>query len=238
MKIIETTTPISIENLKEYFTDNNVCFLIDYENSTLRGNKLLTYLSNLEIPCDIKFSNEDDLYELMVDYFNSQMLLNIDSLEKKALEILLQYKYEQEKINERNEKFIEENIQIILKWISLIESLTLYNMFIIKKEETQEFVKMFNVVENDDLKGINFVSLLKHEIFYDLISTIDINNLLFYKDYFENNVFKGKNLFDYWSNEKNSLFLLTFALTENIIKFDENGTLEIIESELSTEKSR
>jgi hypothetical protein len=230
MKIIETTTPISIENLKEYFADNDVCFLIDYENSTLRGNKLLTYLSNLEIPCDIKFSNDDDLYELMLEYFNSQMLLNIDSLEKKALEILLQCKYEPEIVNERNEKFIEENIQIISKWISLIESLTVYNMFIIKKEETQDFVKIFPVVENDDLRGINFVSLLKHEIFYDLITTIDPKNLLYYKEYFENNVFKGKNLFEFWSNEKNILFLLTFGMMENIIKVDENGISEIVES--------
>jgi hypothetical protein len=230
MKIIETTTPISIENLKEYFADNDVCFLIDYENSTLRGNKLLTYLSNLEIPCDIKFSNDDDLYELIVEYFNSQMLLNIDSLEKKALEILLQCKYEPEIVNERNEKFIEENIQIISKWISLIESLTVYNMFIIKKEETQDFVKIFPVVENDDLRGINFVSLLKHEIFYDLITTIDPKNLLYYKEYFENNVFKGKNLFEFWSNEKNILFLLTFGMMENIIKVDENGISEIVES--------
>jgi len=230
MKIIETTTPISIENLKEYFADNDVCFLIDYENSTLRGNKLLTYLSNLEIPCDIKFSNDDDLYELMLEYFNSQMLLNIDSLEKKALEILLQCKYEPEIANERNEKFIEENIQIVSKWISLIESLTVYNMFIIKKEETQDFVKIFPVVENDDLRGINFVSLLKHEIFYDLITTIDPKNLLYYKEYFENNVFKGKNLFEFWSNEKNILFLLTFGMMENIIKVDENGISEIVES--------
>jgi hypothetical protein len=229
MKMIETVAPISIENLKEYFIDNNTFFNIDYENSTLRGNKLLTYLSNLEIPCDIKFSKEDDLYEMMIDYFNSQMLLNIDSLEKKALDILLQCKYETEVVNERNEKFIEENVKIISKWISLIESLTVYNMFIIKKEEAQDFVKLFPVVENDDLKGINFVSLLKHEIFYDLITTIDPKNLLYYKEYFENNVFKGKNLFEFWSNEKNALFLLTFGMMENIIKIDENGISEIIE---------
>ena len=230
MKIIEATAPISIEKLKEYFVDNTTFFIIDYENSTLRGNKLLTYLSNLEIPCDIKFSSDDDLYEMLKEYFNSQMLLNIDSLEKKALEVLLQYKYEQDVSDEKNERFIEENTYIIAKWISLIESLTIYNMFIIKKSEVQDFVKSFPRIENDDLRGINFVSLLKHELFYSLITKIDPRNLLYYSEYFENNVFKGKNLFSYWANEKNPLFLLTFGVMENIIKLDENGISEIIES--------
>jgi hypothetical protein len=53
---------------------------------------------------------------------------------------------------------------------------------------------------------------------------------LYYKEYFENNVFKGKNLFEFWSNEKNILFLLTFGMMENIIKVDENGISEIVES--------
>ena len=229
MKIIETIAPISIENLKQYFIDNETFFLIDYGNSSLKGNKLLTYLSNLEIPCDIKFSNDDELYELLKEYFNSQMLLSVDVLEKKALEILFQYKYEQESSNEKNEKFIEENTYIIAKWISMVESLTIYNMHIIKKEDVQQFVKQFPIRENDDLKGINFVSLLKHESFYELLSKIDIRNLLYYKEYFENNIFKGKNLFEYWSNEKNPLFLLTFGYTENIIEFNKDGSPKLVE---------
>lgn len=229
MKKIDTIAPISIENLKEYFADNNTFFIIDYTNSSLKGNKLLTYLSNLDVPCDIKFQSEEEVFELMVEYFNTTMILNIDSLEKKALEILLYYKYNNDGINETFEKFINNNEYIISKWISLIESLTLYNMFIIKKDESQEFVSQFPVRENDDLKGINFVSLLKHEVFYDLIAKIDPKNLFFFREYFEQNIFKGKNLFEYWANEKNFMFLLTVGYFDNIISFDENGTPELVE---------
>ena len=52
--IIETKAPIAIDELKKYFTDKDVSYLIDYEKSDLKGKKLLTYLSNLDIPADIK----------------------------------------------------------------------------------------------------------------------------------------------------------------------------------------
>jgi hypothetical protein len=229
MKKIETTAPISIENLKKYFIDNEIFYIIDYKNSTLKGSKLLTYLSNLDIPCDLKVE-ENDIYDLMVDYFNSPMLLNLKVLEEKAIEILIQYKYETENYSEKNETFIENNQYILAKWISLIESLTVYNMHTFKNKESQNLVKLFPIIENDDLKGINFVSLLKYKNFYDLINTIDEKNLFFFKHYFEENCFKGKPLFDYWSNNQNSLFLLTFGLSQGLIKFNEHGIPELIES--------
>ena len=73
MNLIETVAPISIDNLKKYFTDKTTLFAINYKDSTLKGSKLLTYLSNLDIPCDIVFVNceEDDFYNLLKDYLSS-----------------------------------------------------------------------------------------------------------------------------------------------------------------------
>jgi hypothetical protein len=229
MKKIEVTAPISIDNLKEYFIDNEIFFVIDYKNSSLKENKLLTYLSNLDIPCDLNIE-ENDLYDLMVHYLNSPMLLNLETLEKKTIEILSQYKFEMENFSELNEKFIENNSFILAKWISLIESLTIYNMHTIKSDECKEFVNSFPKIKEDDFKGINFISLLKHKEFFDLIVPVDPRNLIFYEEYFNNNCFKGKSLFEYWSSEKNPLFLLTFGLTQGLIKIDENGISEIVKS--------
>jgi hypothetical protein len=55
MKIIETTAPVKIEELKKYFADKDTFYLIDYANSDLKGTKLLTYLSNLDIPSSHPF---------------------------------------------------------------------------------------------------------------------------------------------------------------------------------------
>jgi hypothetical protein len=229
MKKIEVTAPISIDNLKEYFIDNEIFFVIDYKNSSLKENKLLTYLSNLDVPCDLNIE-ENDLYDLMVHYLNSSLLLNLEILEKKTIEILSQYKFEIKNFSELNENFIENNSFILAKWISLIESLTIYNMHTIKSDECKEFVNLFPKIKEDDFKGINFVSLLKHKEFFDLIVPVDPRNLIFYEEYFNNNCFKGKSLFEYWSSEKNPLFLLAFGLTQELIKIDENGISEIVKS--------
>ena len=94
MKIIETTAPISIEELKQYFTDKECFFVIDYKNSKLKGKKLLTYLSNLEIPSDIDFvgTPEEEFLEVFKDYLNLEMICNIPSLEKISIDVIKEYK--------------------------------------------------------------------------------------------------------------------------------------------------
>ena len=72
--IIETKAPIAIDDLKKHFTDKDVSFLIDYKTSDLKGEKLLTYLSNLDLTCDLK--NAD--YDLLKDYFHSSSLLKFN----------------------------------------------------------------------------------------------------------------------------------------------------------------
>ena len=86
--MIESIVPIELKNLKKYFEDKTETYLLDYKNSTLKGAQFLTYLSNLDIPCDIK--NMDD--ELVSEYLNSQMLVNIPTLEKEVIAILFQHK--------------------------------------------------------------------------------------------------------------------------------------------------
>jgi len=82
--IIETKAPISIEDLKKHFTEKDVSYLIDYSTSELKGKKLLTYLSNLDIPSNIK--NVD--LELVKEYLHSISLTNINSLENIVIDIL------------------------------------------------------------------------------------------------------------------------------------------------------
>ena len=74
--MIETIVPIELKNLKKYFEDKTETYLIDYEKSKLKGAQFLTYLSNLDVPCDL--SNYDD--ELLKEYFESSMLVNIPLL--------------------------------------------------------------------------------------------------------------------------------------------------------------
>lgn len=216
MNIIETVAPISIENLKKYFTDKTTFFVIDYKNSTLKSTKLLTYLSNLDIPCDINFKDcsNEEFFGVIEDYLNTTMLLNIPSLEKATISILHQTK---ELVPALDKEFIEKNKEILNKWISKLESLTLYNMYIVKDETFKEFVDGFEVDESNELIGINFISLLKCRDFYSFYKNTKQENLKFYSHYFNDYMFKGKNMYSYWANENNPLFLLTYGIAEGIV---------------------
>ena len=206
MKVIETKAPIDIDNIKKFFVDKSIFYLIDYKKSDLKGGKLLTYLSNLDLPCDIK--NIDD--ELILEYFNSISLVNIKSLENVAMQILFEYKgLIKDKIYS---SFINANKQVVEKWIEKLESLRLYNMYIVNNNEFTNYVKSFPRDENKELNGINFISLLKREEFFLFYSKkAEDKKLKYFVNYFDDYMFKGKNLFEYWANEKNPLFLLTWA---------------------------
>lgn len=207
MEIIETTAPISIEDLKKYFTNKDTFYIIDYSKSEMKGSKLLTYLSNLDLPVDIK---EPDM-NLVKDYLSGISLVNIDSLENIVINILLQYKNLVKEDNYKN--FIEENKELVSQWSDKLDSLTIYNVYIIKSEELRSYAQNFPKDETKDLVGVNFLSLLKHERFYSFYNKIN-KNIKFYTNYFNDYMFRGKNMFSYWANSNNPLFLLTMAISQ------------------------
>jgi hypothetical protein len=219
MNIVETTAPISIDNLKKYFTDKTTFFVINYKNSLLKGTKLLTYLSNLDIPCDINFKDcsTDECFSIIKDYLHTSMIVNIPSLEKTTIAILHQVK---QLCAIHDKEFIEQNKEILDKWISKLESLTLYNMYIVKDETFKEFVDSFQIDESEELVGVNFISLLKRKDFYSFYKNTKQENLKFYSHYFKDYMFKGKSMYSYWANENNPLFLLTYGVAEGIVTGD------------------
>jgi hypothetical protein len=202
MSIIETAVPIPIDVLKQYFEDKSTSFMIDYEKSELKGSKLITYLSNLDIPCDVK--NYDE--ELIGEYLNSTMIVNIPALEMEVLSLIMMHKMNEEV------PFKEE----VESWEKKIDSLTLYNMYTLNDEDIKEWVKQHPTDDTKDLKGVNFISLLKNEETYCLFELIKQENLTYYSNYFEEYMFKGKNLFSYWANENNPLYLLTWGITSGV----------------------
>jgi len=158
MKIIETTAPIKIEELKKYFTDKDTFYLIDYANSDLKGTKLLTYLSNLDIPSDIKLEAHTELADgLLLDYLNSPFLVNIPFLEKEAIRMLLQYKG----VNDFGyTEFISANKEQLNVWASILDSLLYFNTYSINDDNYKEQIKQAPKFDNNLVIGINFVSLL------------------------------------------------------------------------------
>lgn len=215
MNIIETIAPIPIEELKIYFNDKNTSYLINYENSKLKGNKLLTYLSNLDLPCDIEFGeNEESKYELLKEYFHSQFLVNIPNLEYIASCVLHDYKGI---TNNGYSNFIKDNEEIVKHWCEVLDSLLLFNSYTLNIEEMKTYVESFPVNDTDSVEGINFVSLLKNPGFFMYYQNVNKKKMSFYTVYFKENIFKGKNLYHFWANSNNPLFLLTMGIAEGFV---------------------
>lgn len=224
MNIIKTVAPISIDNLKKYFVNKDTFFVIDYKNSSLKGGKLLTYLSNLDVPADVDFTecSDDEFFEMVEFYLSSQTICNIGFLEKAVITIL------KEKTGLSNTElfkdFISKNSTALDEWLSKIYSLSLFNMYMLDDPGFKKFATDHPTDTTDSLVGVNFVSLLKHEELYDLYQAINYDQVKFYKTYFDEYIFKGKNLYSFWANENNPLFLLTFSIANGTITSDEYFT--------------
>lgn len=220
--IVKTIAPIPIEDLKKYFANKDVQFVIDYSNSKLAGNRLLTYISNLDIPSNIDFTNSsrEEVESLLKEYLKSTVLVNVFSLEMLAIRVLSEYKnvHIGEKIFE---SFVEDNLDLIKAWASKINSLTLYCLYSIESEETKNFVRTFEEDDTDDMQGINFVNLIKHESIFNLFENIDRNELKYYSKYFNDYMFRGKNLYSFWASETNPMFLLTYGIISGELKSKE-----------------
>lgn len=205
-KVITTTAPIAIEYLKEYFSDKETTYVIDYAESELKGEKLLVYLGNLDLPADIKFETSEDLEEMVLAYASSTFIVNIKSLEFAMLNLLLK--------NEIGFPLTDELQLLLDHWSIRIKSLLLYNLHTVNLEEFNTFVDAAPKDDTDSLVGVNFVSLLKYEELGQIIVDDD-NNLdecINYTKYFNDYMFKGKNLFSYWANPNNILFLQTWSI--------------------------
>jgi hypothetical protein len=237
MNTIKTTAPIAIDELKKYFADDTIIFEIDYANSSLKGNKFLIYLSNLNIPCDIDVKINDEFLELLKDYFNAKTLVSIRSLEIAALDMLFSNRFKYDKAehsffsNEQTKKFIDENKEILDCWSKKLDSLTIYNMQTIDAPEFKEFVESFPTDDTDDLTGINFVQLLKYEEFYAFYSNINNEWLTNYTAYFNNYMFKGKNLYSFWATVNNPMHVLTTTIANGDITGEDFANAYAIEKE-------
>lgn len=228
MNIIETTAPIKIEELKKYFADKETFYVIDYEASDLKGAKLLTYLSNLDIPSDIKLSKSSPLFnELLLEYLNTPFLVNIPMLEKETIRLLLEYK----KVAVFGyADFITANKELLDKWASILDSLILFNTYCVNSDEYKDSIRQMERYDNNYVIGANFVSLLKYEDFYDFYTTIDSKNFKYHEAYFNNYMFKGKNLYNFWANTSNPVFIMTWAATAE--EFDSVGFIEAVKKDI------
>lgn len=213
MNVIRTTAPIAIQDLKLYFADKSTSYIIDYTNSSIKGEKLLTYLSNLDIPSDIDFDfNNVEHLELLKIYFETGFIVKVPALELAAIDCLLEHKGIEDSHNYYG--FIKDNLESLEEWSKRLDSLTLFNLYSVNVDNFKDWVKdEYEEDTSDSSKYVNFVNLLQHEDFYNFYLNIKQDNLKYYSVLFNDYCFKGNNLYTYWANVNNPMFMLTYGIS-------------------------
>jgi hypothetical protein len=185
----------------------------------------LTYLSNLDLNCDIEIEdfNDPDNAKLLQTYFGSTTLVNIPTLERAAMSVLFEYKGLIEPGHFSD--FIKENLELVKSWVQKLDSLVLFNTFTINDEAAKQEVRNYPEDPTDSVQGINWVSLLKNQEFFYFYQILDVSNLRYYSRYFSENMFKGRNLYSFWATEQNPMFLITWGILEQQINSKEWSNL-------------
>lgn len=213
MRPIETIAPIPLDQLKEYFIDKEILFLVKYDESNLKGEQLLTYLSNLEIPSDILFKDMSDLYKILEIYLRFDRIVEIPILNHFMIEVLLEYRGLLEKAVHHD--FIQKNREELDIWAERLDSLTLFNFYTVESPKMKSFVESHEKSRYDNNTGINFVQLLNEPLFYEFYRKVDKNNLKYFPTYFNDRIFNGKPLYEYWANRNNPLFMVNLGVLTN-----------------------
>jgi len=217
-----TIAPIPLDDLKEYFSNKELSFLIDYSKSTLKADKFLTYLSNLDVPCDVLLEKNEETLELVKEYMNTRMMVKLPVLEKLVMNILFASQgvdngmlytnklFAQEQLVQ----FAEDNKEIVDKWLVAVTSGSLYNLHCIKDDKIKNSLGDFEKIEDEQFCGINYVNLYKYEELYEIFPLVSLERRKFLVKQFTEPMFKGESLYNYWFVPGNVVALITEAVSD------------------------
>lgn len=201
---IHTTAPIPVVDLKRKFTEN-IEFVIDVDNSRLKGRALLTYLSNLNIDVRLTVQNHATLMELVGEYLNTPVLVSLIDLEDVVINLLLDAMGRPSFLSFDPDAFIVAHHEIIDTWLRRVQALPLYALYC--KPSNHAYVEAFPEDTDDSMNGVNFVHLIKHEMFPLLVADIPESAYTWNKTFFKEYVFAGSNLFEFFAVDNNPLFM-------------------------------
>ena len=223
-KVISCTAPIEVTKLQDYFNDKEFRFEIDYGNSSLQRKELLIYLSNLAIPSDLVLPitlDYEDKSSLLYEYMALPAIILIPTLNLAVSSIIFRAKgydlkdaYPNPYFSEEEaDFFIEQNNEVIQKWITFLDSCTIYAQKNIPELNEMDFLTGgIEIIEDRNYVGHNVVNLFSLDFFFHNYYSKELGTLYYFKYQFDDRMFKGLDLNYYFFTKHNFLIGMFGAL--------------------------
>jgi len=202
------TLPLSPTDMVEFFKDKSQLHVIQYDETVEKMNpkSMLTYLANLGISCVFTRITP----ELMLEFMRMKEFTNIPSLNAVHANILGFVKFNQVIYDRALSDFsvgeiitfAKENIDLVTEQCSFLDSMFLYM-------ETRSGNPPDDVTQTEhfdtniyDTIGFSLIQLLSFDDFMIIWLMIipEISTQTYYTRYFDDYMFRGKNLFAYASS--------------------------------------
>ena len=229
------TAPLPMENIKEFFLDKNLQFVVDYNKSQLKGKVFLTYISNLDLPAEVDLTDvtTQDKFDLVKDYMEVRNINECKGLATLVGLILLHNRgvdisdFSCPLTLEEMTEFAKTNAELVDKWYTFIDSMILFSMMSVQlttkendnvsgasafEEAFPGFFDRYDVVDDALYIGSNVVNLFNVPLFLEMYFSVPTGQPKIFKQQFNEYMFKGKRLFHYFSVENNTFFKFLLAL--------------------------
>ena len=226
-KVISCTAPIQLDDLKKYFTDKSLNFHINYTDSTLQDKKLLVYLSNLGVPCDIIFSDDfsfEERADLLGQYMTLPLVIEVPILNLAASLVVFKAKgyniedayphpyFSEQEVN----TFLTDYDNIVQKWIKFLDSCTIYAQKCLPELNSREFLTDgVEILSDREYVGYSIVKLFSLSFFFNNYYKKSLGPLAYFEIQFEDYMFQGKNLYHYFASKNNILLPLLRILGQD-----------------------
>lgn len=223
-KVHHVVLPLKVDELKDLIEKKDFFYIVDYRNSQLRDAVMLNYISNLDLPCELKIDSTLDYEErtaLLKAYMSSKHIVKVKSLAINLMQILLENRgidtsemIEKPLLNKEEVKaFISANKEIVERWEKFVESTIIFAMFTAKDLDTEVKIKdQVPVIDDPNFIGSNVVNLFSIPSFTEQFFTKPIKHeLSFFRPQFEDDMYKGRNLYSFFFCEENEIYNLFSA---------------------------
>ena len=241
--IRQVIAPLTVDQIKEFFLNKELLFVVDYVNSKIKGKVFLTYISNLDLPAEISLDGctKEQKLSLLRDYMEVRNVTGCRRLALAACAVLLHSRgvpindYPLEFSPDELTEFAATYPELLGRWLTFLDSMILFSMISVQIVSTDEagqdegaegsafeeafpgIFKDYDIIDDPLYVGTNIINLFSIPMFLEKYFSVPTQPAKYFKHQFDEYSFKGKRLFYYFATPQNTFFAFLLGIVTNKI---------------------